>query len=81
MEKEVAGTIDKLWALNSRLESFPDDKRISELDCYLNSARQGGLHALLAALRGGIRKAGLLRSIVFYLLLLKGSYTKEIRDD
>ena len=81
MEKKLAGTVDQLRALKGRLEGFPNGKRTSELDYYLAAASQGGVKALLAALRGGIRNAGLFRSAVFYLLLLKGSYTKEIRDD
>lgn len=48
---------------------------------FLNAARQGGTRAVAAALTGGIKKAGLLRSILFYLLLLKGSYKDEMRSN
>ncbi len=80
LEAEIAGTIDQALVLRERLNELPiDTSQLSYLDEYLEAVLQGGTGAAVRVYRKGIKKCGLFRSLVFYLLLMKGSYKRGFK--
>ncbi len=74
LEKEMAATIKQAYALQERLKHLPATDNYPYLDRYLIAASKGGLKALPTLINTGIRKNGLLRNFLFYLLLVKGGH-------
>ncbi len=74
LESDLAAELSQAFALQNRLEALNINEH-KWLGSFLQEVKMGkGIAALQAALKNGVHKQGLLRSLIYYLLLLKGDY-------
>ena len=77
LEKEIVGAIKQAEALQSHFYKMNYDLP-TWLDNYLLAIRKGRFSALIAAMRSGVLKQGIIRNIIYLGLIMKGSYTKYL---
>ncbi len=80
MENELAGTINQAAALQDRLKLLGMAERYPYIGHYIEAVSRGGVKALRGAIKTGVRKTGLIRNLLFHLLLLKGRYKDKLID-
>ena len=79
LEKELATVLSQAFALEERLKAC-NLKNPEWLGLFLREVGTGkGLAPLKAAFRAGVHKQGLLRNMVYYMLLLKSDYKDYLR--
>lgn len=74
LEKELAGTIKQVTALQGSLKMLGMAERYPYIDRYLEAISHGGVKAIKSSIETGIRKNGLARNLLFYFIMLKGGY-------
>ncbi len=81
LESDLAAELSQAFALQKRLEALSINEH-KWLESFLQEVKMGkGIAALQAALRSGVRKQGLLRRMIYYLLLLKGDYRLTVEAE
>ncbi len=80
LENEFAATVNQVAALRDRLRQLGFAERYPYIDYYLAAVNYGGVKALKGVIKSGVKKPGLARNLLFYLLLLKGRYKDELSD-
>lgn len=74
LNKSIAATIDQAYLLRKQLNAKIDEHSRKLLDQHLKNVGRSGFFVTLGVIRMRISKQGLLRQIVFLLLLLSGTY-------
>lgn len=78
LENELACAINQLKALQHRLSEVGLANSLEDIKVFVDNMEKGGIKAFNGALKSGIKKTGLVRNFVLYLLLLKGGYVNKL---
>lgn len=79
VKKEIAAALAQAICLRDRLKLLDSEEYIlSMLNDYIKHMQNGGFSAVKAVFRHGSFKQGLLRNPIYLLMLLEGSYRKEL---
>jgi len=78
-ERELAASIGQVMALADHLVKINGHKIPDWLNGFLSGVTQEGLKAFQAPGRYGVGKQGLIRNIIYRLLLLKGGFLKYLQ--
>lgn len=79
LEEELKTLMIQDCALARHLSNIPHLNTPRLLGDYLDAAGRNGFAALRCAVKYRIAKQGIFRNILYYLLLLRGSYTSAVR--
>lgn len=78
LNESIARSLYQTLLLRDRLGSRMSDKARVLINCHVDNLRCMGLAAAIKTKRLGITKQGWLRNIVFYYLLMRAEYKKQL---